>query len=258
MNLKLLVDTAVLAGEIMLCNGAETYRVEDTMYHILKTSGAESIETLALMTGIMVTLNGPDMEQPITIVKAVNERGMNLNKIEKVNDISRRYCGGDLSLEDTYNSLKNIGGNQYSRTIYNLAIVIIAAGFAMMFGGHVVDVVGAAIVGALTALIITVGEKTKMNVILADIFSSVGIALLAMLLQAFVFPTMDADIVIISSIMLLVPGVTITSAIRDTMQGDYLSGAAKVLEAFLKAGSVALGVGLGLIVYQIMMGRSIL
>ena len=44
MNHKLLLDTAVLAGEIMLCSGAETYRVEDTMYHILKTSKAESIE----------------------------------------------------------------------------------------------------------------------------------------------------------------------------------------------------------------------
>ena len=31
MNHKLLLDTAVLAGEIMLCSGAETYRVEDTM-----------------------------------------------------------------------------------------------------------------------------------------------------------------------------------------------------------------------------------
>ena len=35
MNYKLLADTAMLAGEILLCSGAETYRVEDTMYRIL-------------------------------------------------------------------------------------------------------------------------------------------------------------------------------------------------------------------------------
>ena len=81
MNHKLLLDTAVLAGEIMLCSGAETYRVEDTMYHILKTSKAESIEALALMTGIMATINSPDMEQPMTVIKAVNNRTTNLNHV---------------------------------------------------------------------------------------------------------------------------------------------------------------------------------
>lgn len=36
MNDKLLVETAVLAGEIMLVSGAEIYRVEDTINHIFK------------------------------------------------------------------------------------------------------------------------------------------------------------------------------------------------------------------------------
>lgn len=258
MNHKLLVDTAVLAGNIMLCSGAETYRVEDTMYHILKTSEAESIEALALMTGIIVTLNGPDMEQPITVVKAVNERGTNLNRIVKVNDISRKYCGGELSLEETYERLKTLEGNQYSRTMYNLAIVGIAAGFAMMFGGSLLDVIGAAVVGALTAFLITFGEKVRMDVILVDIISSIGIAMLSMLLKAYVLPEMNLDTVIISAIMLLVPGVAITSAIRDAIQGDYLSGGARILEAFLKAASIALGVGMGMTVFGMLIGRSIL
>ena len=43
MDYNLLVDTAVMAGEIMLCSGAETYRVEDTMYHILKNAEVEKV-----------------------------------------------------------------------------------------------------------------------------------------------------------------------------------------------------------------------
>ena len=42
----------------------------------------------------------------------------------------------------------------------------------------------------------------------------------------------NMDTVIISAIMPLVPGVAITNAIRDTLQGDYLSGGARVLEPF--------------------------
>ena len=46
------------------------------------------------------------------------------------------------------------------------------------------------------------------------------------------------------------PGVAITNAIRDTLQGDYISGGARALEAFLKAAAIALGVGIGMAVFQ--------
>ena len=39
MDYKLLIDTAALAGMIMLENGAEIYRVEETIDYMLKTSG---------------------------------------------------------------------------------------------------------------------------------------------------------------------------------------------------------------------------
>ena len=258
MNHKLLLDTAVLAGEIMLCSGAETYRVEDTMYHILKTSEAESIEALALMTGIVATLNSPDMEQPMTIMKAVNDRTTNLNHIIQVNDISRRYCGGELTLEETYRKLKQIGGMQYCRTLCNIALVGVASGFAMMFGGTFLDVVVTVMVGILLAGIITLGQKLRMNVIIVDILSSMGIAVLAIAMKTYAIQTINMDTVIISAIMPLVPGVAITNAIRDTLQGDYLSGGARVLEAFLKAASIALGVGIGMAIFGAVAGRSFL
>lgn len=56
----------------------------------------------------------------------------------------------------------------------------------------------------------------------------------------------DLDIVIISAIMPLVPGVAITNAVRDILQGDYMSGNARVLEAFLTAAGIAIGAGAGM------------
>ena len=51
------------------------------------------------------------------------------------------------------------------------------------------------------------------------------------------------DKVIIGSIMLLVPGLAITNAIRDTVAGDLVSGLARGAEAFLTAIAVAVGTG---------------
>ena len=112
--------------------------------------------------------------------------------------------------------------------------------------------------GVLLAAIITLGEKVKMNVIIIDILSSMGIAILAIAMKTYGMKEINMDTVIISAIMPLVPGVAITNAIRDTLQGDYLSGGARVLEAFLKAASIALGVGIGMALFEAVAGRSFL
>ena len=64
MDYKLLMNTAILAGETMLKSGAETYRVEDTINRILKTSNAQTVETVVLMTGIFVTLDDRQQTGP--------------------------------------------------------------------------------------------------------------------------------------------------------------------------------------------------
>lgn len=247
MDYKLLADTAMLAGEIMLCSGAETYRVEDTMYHILKTSNVESTQVIALMTGIVVTLNDKSMEQPLTMMRRVNERSTNISSIAKVNDISRRYCAGKITLEQAYEELQTAKCKQYKRLVYNLATIGIAVGFVMMLGGSLLDVVAAAIVGAILACIITLGKVAKINGVLVNVLSGLGIAMLTVLVQRFLLPDITADVVIVSSIMPIVPGVAITNAIRDTLKGDYLSGGARLLEALLVAMAIAVGAGLGML-----------
>lgn len=244
---KLLANTALLAGEIMLCSGAETYRVEDTMYHILKTSNIEAIEVIAMMTGIVVTLNDPCMEQPVTLMRRVSERSTNVSNIIKANDISRRYCSGDISLEEAYEELTHAKGKQYSRLFYNIATIGIAVGFTMMFGGNIKELVMAAIVGAALACVMTFGKITKINGVLVHVLSGLGIAILTVILQRLLFAEAAIDIVIVSAIMPIVPGVAITNAIRDTIQGDYLSGCARILEAFLTAMAIAVGAGLGML-----------
>ena len=246
MNYKLLLETALLAGEILLSSGAETYRVEDTMNHILKTSKVAQIDALALMTGITVTLNDPEWEMPISMIRTIESRSTNMNNIIKVNAISRNYCGGKITLEEANTRLKSVKEKLYTRTEFNIATALVATGFAMMLGGSFLDVLVASIMGFWLAGCITIAKIKKIDVLVQDVISCAGIAFFTMLVKAYALPNIDMDVVIVSALMPIVPGVAITNAIRDTLQGDYLSGCARILEAFLKAASVAIGIGLGM------------
>ena len=244
MDYKLLMNTAILAGEIMLKSGAETYRVEDTIRHILNTSHAETVETIVLLTGIVATLDNPDMET-ISVVKRVESRGMKLSCIDQVNEISRQYCAGKITLEEAYDALQHIQVRHYKTWQYNLATVCVCAGFTPLFGGGMREAAGAAVIGIILAIIVTFGKKLRITGFILNVLSSAGIACAATVLK-WKFPIVDVNIIIISCIMPLVPGIAITNAIRDTLQGDYLSGMARILEAFLTAAAIAIGIGVGI------------
>lgn len=257
MDNKLLMDTAVLAGEIMQKSGAEAYRVEDTMSHILKKSDAEHVDPVAFNTAIFVTLQEKD-KPPVSVIRRVKSRGSNLSNIVQVNDVSRRFCKDELDLETAYMELSKIGGKQYRSILYNIATVGVVFGFALFFGGNSIDAAASLVVGAVLAALITVGKRLRFNDFFMDIWSCIGIAFTSILLKQYVIAGMNLDTIIISGIMPLVPGLAVTNAVRDTLMGDYLSGAARILEAFLKAAAIAIGVGIGMAAATGLIGKGIL
>lgn len=260
MDDKSIANMAVLAGEIMLRSGAETYRVEDTIKHILDTAGAARIsgtetggsesdgtvrtESLVMLTGIIVTIERPGQEA-ITVMRRVHDRGTNIHRIVDVNEISRKYCAGELTAEETWEKLKRIKGRLYTVWMYNLATVLVPAGFAPLFGGGLREIFAAAAVGIFLAVIMTIGKRMHISSFILNMICAGGVAVAAMALKVW-YPALNMDTVIISGIMPLVPGVAITNAIRDTLRGDYISGGARVLEAFVTAAAVAIGAGVGI------------
>ena len=246
MDTQLLLKTAMLAGEIMLRSGAETYRVEDTMHHILKTADhIEMAEVLVIMTGISATIK-LENEKAVTVTKRVEERDTNLKLVVDVNEISRQYCGDDLTLEQAYEKLSTLKQFEFSRKTTNLAMMGVGVGFTIFFGGSIADTGAAIIVGLFLVAFVSAGQDLKFHPFIQDIFAGFGVAFACCLLKEGLGDQMNMDTVMIGSFMPLVPGMAITNAVRDTLRGDYLSGGARVMEAFLKALGIAIGIGIGL------------
>ena len=120
---KKLIDTAILAGKILLESNAESYRVEDTMNYILKTSNFETCEALAMATGIFATMDDPSIEA-LTEVCRVTNKGINLNNIYQVNKISRQLVDGQITLDVAYAKLLVIDKHyQYSPHLKKLWLI---------------------------------------------------------------------------------------------------------------------------------------
>jgi len=252
---QLLFNTAVLAGEITLESGAEIFRVEDTARRILALTGFETVQVFATTTGLFVTLadpSDPDLA-PVTQVRRINSRSANLRRIAMVNEVSRELCAGKIQPEEALERLKKIRSMpQYPEWVINLGFLLSTMGFAVIFGGGIWDIL---ISGICCLAMEAAGLLTKKMTsgFMDNAIRTIPIAFVANLF-GFFFPVLSVDIIIISSIMPLVPGVAITNAIRDTLQGDYNAGLARCAEAFVCALAIAVGSVAGICLCTLLTG----
>ena len=78
------------------------------------------------------------------------------------------------------------------------------------------------------------------------------------MMKQWLFLDLNRDIVIIGCIMPLVPGVIFTTAIRDTLNGDYAAGLARIMEAVVVALAVAAGAGMGIALFNQVLGGAVI
>ena len=68
----------------------------------------------------------------------------------------------------------------------------------------------------------------------------------------------DLSHMVIGSIIPLIPGVPFTNGIRDLVDGDYIAGSVRLLDAMLAVLCVAIGVGIVFIAYHRLWGGAML
>ena len=238
-----ILDFVSDVGRLLLENGAETYRVEDTIGRILKSLNITNSETFATSTGLFVCI------QNHTKVNRIKKRSMNLERISEINNLSRKFVSKEIDLIEAKEKLKIIeNSNLYPLPLVTLSIGITCFFFSLLFKGGIYDAISAFIVGFLLNIFTTFLSKKNISNFLQICLGGLFVAIIS-LINLNIGIGKDVNNVIISSVMPLVPGVCFTNAIRDIFEGDYISGGSRIFEAIVTAVSIAIGVGVVLLVW---------
>lgn len=246
MDIEKLLNTIIQAGTMLVESGAEVNRVEETMVRMCRCfEGVEYADSYVTLTGIMFSLTYE--HKTITRICRVHAGEVDLNRIDQINTLSRRTCKEHISVDELARELEKIQTlPRYSFLETMLFGAVGAAGFAIFFEGTLLEMIMSFFIGILIRCTSCFLSKHTLNSFLNNAISAGVAALFALCIHAWL-PQTNLDIMIISSFMLLVPGLAITNAIRDTIAGDYVSGVARAVDAFLCA--VAIAVGAGFVMY---------
>lgn len=239
---------ARLAAQLMLGNGGETYRAEETARHICRAFGYES-EAIAFPTGIMLSVAGEK-----SLIGRVPRRQVDFSKIDRVNAISRELASGARGLDDAEAELIALS---LKPPMHWALQSLIAAGsssmFALTFSGTPFDLIAAG-ASAFLAQTVTGQLRDEAGLPLISLLGGSLTALMALILTS-VFDMGDVSRIIISGLMPLLPGLAFTNAIRDAMRGDLVSGMARAGEALIRAVVLAAGAGLSISAWMLVRFR---
>lgn len=235
---NLLLDCCLLAGRIMAESGSEAYRVEDTMQRIASNAGDSTSKSYVTSTGLFINLK----EKNLTGLDHVQKRNINLEKVDAVNALSRKFAQGCISLEELYEQLVLVESDAIS---FPLPLQVVAAGIAssslmMIFGGKYSDLLVACIVGMLGFYASYLADE-HLNVRYLNYLIASFVVTFSSYVAWRMNLASNVDSIIIGGIMPLVPGVAITNSFRDILAGHLLSGVVRGVEAIFIAGTIGVG-----------------
>ncbi len=242
MDYNTLLDLVANLGYQLAMCGAETYRVEESVKRIMTAYGIES-EVFAITSCLIVSLTTPD-GTTLTRMRRIGFHGNDLDGVERYNNLSRIICTNTPEPKVAAEWLKETQQQRvsYKYITYLFGNFFAGFGFCILFGGMLFDALCAGICGVLIGLVSRQLDKMKVNSFFNTMTCAFLMSFLAYTMGA-VHIANNTDTVVIGALMLLVPGLLITNAMRDIIFGDTISGVNRIVQVLLIAAAIALGTG---------------
>lgn len=241
-NTTEVLEVASIAGHILLENGAEISRVEDTMARIASHYGVDSGHFFVLSNGIFTTGSLGKYAN----VEFIPIRGIQLAKVVAVNRLSYEIAAGKHTLQQTRERLEEINSAPAKPAWEQIVgSAFGAAGFCAVFGGGFMDCAADLVIGAIL-YVFCLYVSTSLSKIVGGICNALVATILCLASYRLGFGSSLSNI-IIGAVMPLIPGVPFVNGVRDLANSDYIAGITRLTDAMLGFICIALGVSISFV-----------
>ena len=206
-----IMDFIMAAGQTLLENGAEVFRVEQTMEIMAASFHLREFHVYVLTNGIFASAGTAEMSE----VRNVPTRTTHLGRVAAVNQLSRQIASGEVdTIDEAETRLAQARCIPFPKDWVQLAAGMGGAFcFALIFGGDLKAGLAAAAAGvAANAYLLFCGRhgvgggfRTISTAALITLCCILGCSLLGT----------EASHAIIGTLMILTPGIAFTMGIRD-------------------------------------------
>jgi uncharacterized membrane protein YjjP (DUF1212 family) len=239
-ELRDVIDLSLWAGHLLLQNGADTARIEETVHRLGTGLGCDWMDILVSPNGLIITtVSGREFR---TRVRRVVGYQVDMTIVAAVNRLSRRVTVGELDRFAVRAELERIAdlAPHYNRWLVIIAAGLACAAFSRLFGGDWPAFAVTWLAGSSAAFVRRELTHRHFNPLLAITITAFVAGLIAGSTAVFGWSATPQH-ALAASVLLLVPGVPLINAAEDLFTGHLVIGFVRGLNGSLISLAIALG-----------------
>jgi uncharacterized membrane protein YjjP (DUF1212 family) len=229
-------------GRVLHAVGSPAHTLESTMQDMCRLFDIKG-NIVSLPTAIFSSFSYEDEE--ITKIHRVEPVGVDLGKLSQVDLIAQEVIQGQISYEEGSQKLDEVmeAADPYSNSVRVICFLLTAAGFLVLFGGTWGDLVAAMLIGLLMgclSLLRPLGLVAQLIETIVAVIASLATYLLAKFV-----PDLNVAIIILSGLIIFMPGLNITIAISEIATHNLTSGTSRLVGGIMILLKLTFGVFIG-------------
>lgn len=234
---------AVRLGQALHRYGTSTHRLEEMMNLVLQKLGLNG-QFFVTPTGIFASFGSP--EEHRTSLIRVESTEVDLGKLALLDMLVNQVIKGEFSVSEGSAQIEEILGSppRYGVFLTTICFALASGASSRFLGGGWREALGTTASGLiLGCLALLMGRFKRTDKVFEPVGAMVS-AIVAMVLAQFLSP-FSIYIGTLAGLIVLVPGLTVTIAIRELMTRNLVSGTARLMGALLLFFQIGFGVAIG-------------
>ncbi|MCL1126747.1 threonine/serine ThrE exporter family protein [Shewanella surugensis] len=229
--------------------GTPAYRLEAHLQSVSHLLGIEGYFLISPTNMTFVLQN--DTDQEYNHVARVNPGELDLGALARTDELVEELLSGKRTLNEALARLEELSNrpNPYGTCLTLLAYGTSAGAFAMLMGTSWSDVFSSAILGFMVYGLVYRAERSKRMAEMLEPLAAILCALFSYAMAQF-NPHINIPVVILSGIIIFVPGLALTLGLAELAARDLISGTARIMDACMLLFKLYFGTILGMSVAE--------
>lgn len=237
----------VRIGKMLHKYGTPVYRLEA---HLMELANALELRSSFIIspTSMTFVLWTEGHEDEYTHAARVAPGDLDMGSLSRTDEVVEHVLNKTLSLEEATLRLDEIDKmqNPYGKLATATSFWMASAAFSMIMVSSWRDVMWAGILGLLVYVFVLWSGRSKgIRNMLEPLVSMIS-AISACAIAVYIDPSIDIRKVILSSIIVFIPGLALTIGLAELSERHLVSGTAKIMDALMMLFKLYFGAFLGL------------
>lgn len=226
--------------------GTPAYRLEAHLLNVTKLLGLRG-SFLIMPTALTFILSSEEEPQAQTYMIRTHPGELDLGSLANIDELVEELDSGECTVAQATARLREITTkpNPYSNVTTLITFGISGGAFALLMASGWNDVVWATLLSLINFVLVYLAEKYARVATMLEPLVALVAAVLASAIAQF-DPGINIPLVVLSAIIIFIPGLTLTLGLAELSNRHLVSGTARVMDGFMTLFKLYFGAVLGM------------